>query len=197
MTILITGFEPFLDHESNPTQDVLTQLGTEIHGHAIHTVLLPVLYDKAFDILLPLLEEYRPDLVLMLGLASGSKHIRLERIAINLSDSLHPDNAGIIHHNQTILADGDTAYFSTLPLDAIQTQLQQNSVPVTISNTAGLYVCNNLFYHMMHHIKTNHLTTLAGFIHVPDVSSDTVELSLSSIRDAIFIICKTILNEKE
>ena len=59
------------------------------------------------------------------------------------------------------------AYFSTLPLDDIVLKLKQKNINVEISNTAGTYVCNNLFYHLMNYIEENNLNIKAGFVHVP------------------------------
>jgi pyrrolidone-carboxylate peptidase len=39
--------------------------------------------------------------------------------------------------------------------------------PAAVSNTAGLFICNHLFYGVLHHIVTHNLETQAGFIHVP------------------------------
>ena len=60
MNIIVTGFEPFLDNEINPTLEVLKLLPKNIEGHNIITVRLPVLYDQCFDVLKPYIIKYNP-----------------------------------------------------------------------------------------------------------------------------------------
>ena len=56
---------------------------------------------------------------------------------------------------------------STLPLKAILTVLQERQVPVTISNHAGAYVCNHVYYMVLHTLQQMQSDALCGFIHVP------------------------------
>ena len=198
MTIIVTGFGPFLSHQTNPTKEVLKRLPESIHDHTIIPVELPVEYDTCFADLEPFITKFKPDAIVLLGLASGSKTIRLERLAINLKDSKHGDNKGQRFTDEPILPNGPLAYSSTLPLRAIEQELQASEIPVSISNSAGLYVCNNLFYHTMHHVHQQKKPIPAGFIHVPDINPKATEsMPLSTIVDAVIRTLQQLANQKE
>lgn len=185
MNIIVTGFEPFLDNDLNPTLEVLELLPKSIKGNPIITVKLPVEYDKCFDILKPYIDEYNPGIIINLGLAAKRTGISLERVALNMSSSVHQDNTGVIKVDERIIEGGENAYFSKLPLRKIYDILDIKGIPVEISNSAGLYICNNLMYHVMHYIKVNSLDIKAGFVHVPFMDEqvkDKLDSSMPLVR---------------
>lgn len=167
MRIIITGFKPFMSHDVNPTEEIISILPGQIYGNEIIRLLLPVEFDNSFDVLKEAIIKYKPNVVIALGLAGNRKAISLERVAINVDHSTAPDNIGNTPNHKTIIKSGMNAYFSTLPLDDIVLKLKQKNINVEISNTAGTYVCNNLFYHLMNYIEENNLNIKAGFVHVP------------------------------
>lgn len=167
MNILVTGFEAFLENSKNPTEEVVSLLPNDIEGHKIIGIKLPVVYKESFEILEESITRYNPQIVICLGLASDRSMITPERVAINLNDSVHPDNKGNIYQNQFIIPNGNTAYFSTLPIQDIVLRLTEKNIKCSISNTAGLYVCNDLMYRLLQYIDINNKTIKAGFIHVP------------------------------
>ena len=181
MNIIVTGFEPFLGNEINPTLEVLELLPKSIKGNNIVTVKLPVVYDQCFAVLKPYIKKYKPGLILNLGLAPRRKHISLERVALNVSNSIHKDNIGVIKTDESIIEYGENAYFSKLPLRKIYNILDKKGIPVEISNTAGLYICNNIMYHVLHYIDINKLNTNAGFIHVPFMDKQIKDESINSL----------------
>ncbi|MCK5388503.1 MAG: pyroglutamyl-peptidase I [Candidatus Izimaplasma sp.] len=194
MNILVTGFNAFLRNTENPTEEVLKLLPKSIYGNKITKVLLPVVFDDCFDILLPIIEETNPDIIINLGLAGNRKAINLERVAINIKDYPYPDNNGVAPQDEFIIESGENAYLSTLPLRKIMKHIQLKNIPVEISNTAGTYVCNNLMYHVLHHISVNNLDIKAGFIHVPymreqleniEVFSLPIDVILEGVIDSI------------
>ena len=167
MRIIITGFKPFMSHDVNPTEEIISILPGQIYGNEIIRLLLPVEFDNSFDVLKEAIIKYKPNVVIALGLAGNRKAISLERVAINVDHSTAPDNIGNTPNHKTIIKSGKNAYFSKLPLDEIVLKLKQKNINVEISNTAGTYVCNNLFYHLMNYIEENNLNIKAGFVHVP------------------------------
>ncbi len=167
MKVLVTGFGQFLENSENPTKSILRLLPNRMDSHEIVTVEAPVIFGECFYPVKEMIDVQQPDVIIMLGLAGGRKAITPERIAINLNDSRFPDNIGNCPTEDIIQEDGDNAYFSTLSLREIEAVWQSKQIPTQISNTAGLYVCNNLFYQVMHYIQKNQLPTKAGFIHVP------------------------------
>ncbi len=181
LNIIVTGFEPFLDNSINPTLEVLELLPKSIKGNEIITLKLPVEYDKCFDLLKPYIDKYEPGIILNLGLAPKRKYISLERVAINVNSSNNEDNLGVKKVDDCIIENGENAYFSKLPLRKILNILDRKGIPVEISNTAGLYVCNNIMYNVLHYINTNKLDIKAGFIHVPLMDKQVKNRSQNSL----------------
>ena len=112
------------------------------------------------------IEQTSPVLVLALGQAGGRTGITVERVAINVDDARIPDNAGVQPIDQPIVADGPAAYFSTLPIKAMVAALREREIAASVSQTAGTFVCNHVFYGVRHHLA-DRPDVRAGFVHVP------------------------------
>ena len=168
MKILISGFEPFGEHKINPSQKLVEAMIDEnCPGISLGGVILPVDTIAAPGILLQHLHREQPDAVLSFGLASGRAKISLERVAVNIMDFQQPDNKGITRSDTAVIENGPTAYFSTLPLRKIFSALKQAGIPVELSLTAGSYLCNQIFYTLMHEVSSQNHQISAGFIHLP------------------------------
>ncbi|MEI8089807.1 MAG: pyroglutamyl-peptidase I [Opitutaceae bacterium] len=166
-TVLVTGFEPFDGASINPSQEIARNLhGTVIAGHSLVGALLPCVFGAAIPELKRLLDLHRPALVICVGQAGGRAAITPERVAININDALIPDNAGAQPVDRPIVKGGPAGYFSTLPIKAIVAALREVGVPSEVSQTAGTFVCNHVFYGLMHALRTRK-SVRGGFIHVP------------------------------
>jgi pyroglutamyl-peptidase len=95
----------------------------------------------------------------------------LERVALNLNDSDVSDNAGEIIQGQLIEVEGPAAYWSSLPLTGMIEALERLGVPAVISNHAGTFLCNHVFYVARHEVEQVGIPCRCGFIHVPGVST--------------------------
>lgn len=163
-TLLLTGFEPFLQFKMNPTEEIAKRLnGRQIGDYTIVSKTLSVDYDKSEKEIVKYIEEIKPDAVVNLGLAAGRSKITPERIAINIKDGA-ADNSGKTMQDTMIVEDGPTGYFSTLPIRKMVNTLKENGYPAEISNSAGTYLCNNVMYTVLHSFPT---LEYAGFIHIP------------------------------
>lgn len=176
MKILLTGFEPFSSHLVNPSQQIVETLSNEtIDDVDLLTAVLPVDHEHAPQILRETLQNEQPDAILAFGLASSRFKIGLERVAINLMDFRIPDNSGSQIADQPIVDDGPAAYFSTLPIRSLLLMLLEENIPAEISLSAGSYLCNLVFYTMMHEINLQDMPTLAGFIHLPALPEEAAK----------------------
>lgn len=205
MKILLSGFEPFGEHTRNPSQDLVLALPEVIEDNVIiKKTILPVDHILAPQVLLEEIYTNQPHAVLCFGLASGRAVLSFEQVAINLKDFRIADNAGALIKDQPIVTGGPSAYFSTLPLHALLTAVQSAGIPAEISLTAGAYLCNQIFYVMMHEIAQNNLPIRAGFIHLPALPEQAANsknalpsLSLEvSVRAAHIIISQLLLTQK-
>jgi pyroglutamyl-peptidase len=106
--------------------------------------------------------------VLCLGQAGGRSVLSVERVAINLVDARIPDNRGAQPVDAPVVPGGPAAYFATLPVKALHRAAQQACLPCEVSQTAGTFVCNAVFYGLMHQIATGAVPgARGGFVHVP------------------------------
>ena len=168
MCIIITGFEPFNNEATNPTQELVRKLQVTAPGDGnLVTDVLPVDTIAAPAYLTALLDRHHPTAVLLMGLAMGRAVLSVERVAINVRDFNIPDNAGVQLHDQPIVPDGPAAYFSTIPVCAIRERLCANGIPAEISNSAGTYLCNQVLYTALHWAAQREQKPSIGFLHTP------------------------------
>jgi len=196
--ILVTGFEPFGGESVNPSWEIARALdGWICDGHEVHAALLPCVFGDALAVLDDALAAHRPAIVLGLGQAGGRAEISLERVAVNVDDARIPDNRGRQPIDAAIEPGGPAAYFSTLPIKALARDVRGAGVAAAVSNTAGTFVCNHVFYGLMHRVATRPglVGVRAGFVHVPytpeqvagraGVPSMPLPAQLAGIRQAL------------
>jgi pyroglutamyl-peptidase len=173
-TVLLTGFEPFNGATVNPAWEAVRALdGWQGDGFQVVTRQLPCVFGLSTRLLLDAIEECKPDVVIAVGQAGGRPDITIERIAINIDDAPIPDNDGWKPLDATIVSVGPAAYFATLPIKAIAHAMRERGVAASVSQTAGTFVCNHVFYGLMHF--THELPLQAGFIHVPFLPEQVVD----------------------
>jgi pyroglutamyl-peptidase len=174
MTILVTGFEPFGGEALNPSWEAVSRLNGDTGDARIERLLVPTTYADSIGTVTEAIDRLRPAAVVMVGQAGGRAELSIERVAINCDDAQAPDNGGVLREDAPIVSQGPTAYLATLPIKQIVAGLRSAGFPAAVSNTAGLFVCNHLFYGVLHHIVTHNLETQAGFIHVPFLPGQVV-----------------------
>ena len=193
--ILLTGFEPFGRYSINSSWELVTSLSDTIGNFECVKLRLPVEFGAVSDLIPKILTEYNPDIILSFG-QSTSEAIRIERVAINISDARTPDNSGCRPTDETIHADGKNAYFATLPIKSMKSAVEQVGLPVVISNSAGTYVCNHTFYNWLYWCEKLKLNTKVGFIHLPrmpeQVGVNEPSMPLDDIKKAILEIIKNL-----
>ncbi|MHC8607332.1 pyroglutamyl-peptidase I [Paenarthrobacter ureafaciens] len=166
--ILLTGFEPFGGDFVNPSWPAVGGAAALLRGDGldVETLELPCVFGESARVLEETIDAIHPRIVVAVGLAGGRSRMSLERVAINVDDARIPDNQGNRPIDQDIVQGGPAAYFTTLPIKAALRNLQIEGIRAEVSQTAGTYVCNHVFYSLM---KTAAGKTgiRAGFIHVP------------------------------
>ena len=198
--ILLTGFEPFGGERINPSWSAAREAAARLRSEGIdaRAVELPCVFGRAIHVLEAALEQHRPELVVCAGQAGGRSRVSLERIAINCDDARIPDNAGSAPVDQPVAAGGPAAYFSTLPLKAALAALLAAGIPAEVSQTAGTYVCNHVFYGLMHALRLRP-GTRGGFVHVPyepaqlPPGSTDPALPLEQLAEALAVVVRSAL----
>jgi pyroglutamyl-peptidase len=193
--ILLTGFEPFGGEAINPSWEVARLLdGAEIGAARVAAHRLPCSFGEAAASLRAQLDALNPQWVLALGQAAGRSDFSIERVAINVDDARIADNAGAQPIDQPVAGDGPAAYFASLPIKAIVAGLRAAGLPASVSNSAGTFVCNHVFYALMHALRGQR-GVKAGFMHLPLLpeqaarqagqASMPLNLMVSGVREAL------------
>lgn len=194
--VLLSGFEPFGGEARNPSAEVVAALREAPPvGITLLTRVLPVDRFAAGAALIEQLERDRPQVVVMLGEAGGRARVTPERVAINVDDFRIADNAGQQPRGESVVPGAPVGYFSTLPITAIVDDLLAAGIPAAISDTAGTYLCNRVFYQVMHHAAVRGLSLRAGFVHLPYLHEQVAckplgvaSLALPTVIDAVRIV---------
>lgn len=198
MNVLLTGFEPFDGEGINPSWEVAHALdGWVCAGATVHARRIACVFGTALRELDAAIDEVQPQLVICIGQAGGRSEVTPERVAINIDDGRICDNAGCQPIDVPVVPGAPAAYFSSLPIKAIVRDLRAAGVPAAVSNSAGTFVCNHLFYGLMHRLATRSPAAdlRGGFIHIPYLLSQaarfpgapgmTVETLVVALRIAV------------
>lgn len=200
--VLVAGFEPFENDPVNPAWEIARALdGWTCEGATVQAVQLPCVFGRAIDTLDAALAGSPPQLVLCLGAAGGRTEISMERAALNIDDARIPDNVGQQPIDLPVVKDGPAAYFTTLPIKAMVRDMRAAGLPAAVSNSAGTFVCNHIFYALMHRLATRPALAHArgGFIHVPylpeqaESKPGVASMALSTQVDAMRVAIRTAL----
>ena len=176
MKALVTGFEPFGGESVNPALEAVLRLPPRLGALDIATRPVPSVFGRALAALEDALATTRPDIVLCVGQAGGRTELSLELVAINVDDARIPDNDGQQPIDRPVVAGGPAAYFATLPIKAAVRALRDAGLPAAVSNTAGTFVCNHVFYGLMHLAASRQLPLRGGFLHVPYLPNQAARL---------------------
>ena len=175
--VLLSGFAPFDGAATNESWEAVREAVPALVARGVdaEAVELPVEFGTASERLAEAVRGLRPRLVVAVGLAAGRTAITPERVAINIRDARIPDNAGASPVDEPVVPGAPVGRFSTLPVKAMVAALEADEVPAAVSQTAGTYVCNDVFYALQHLLATDPALEgiRGGFVHVP--SADVVD----------------------
>ncbi|TOG91731.1 pyroglutamyl-peptidase I [Vibrio parahaemolyticus] len=198
--VLITGFEPFGGDAINPALEAVKRLEeTSLDGGIIVTCQVPVTRFESISAVSDAIEAYQPDCVITVGQAAGRAAITPERVAINVDDFRIPDNGGNQPIDEPIIEQGPDAYFSSLPIKRIAQTLQESGIPCQVSNSAGTFVCNHLFYGVQHYLRDKSIRH--GFVHIPLLPEQATDgnhpsMSLDMIVAGLKLVAQVVIDHE-
>lgn len=164
--ILITGFEPFGSYAENSSWEAAKKVASfGVFNADIATECLPVSFVRAPMALREAIDRHTPDVVIMLGQSATADRIKLERVALNMMDSAMCDNDGAKPDEEPIYEGEERALFTSLPIKHLRSAIEAQGIAVKISNSAGLYVCNRVYYEALRLCKERAMQAI--FIHLP------------------------------
>ena len=174
MKVLMTCFKPFNHQQMNYSYEVLKYIDN------VDKVVLDVVYNECYNQLKNNynLDEY--DIIIALGEARSRTVLSIEKQAVNISSCSLPDNLGNIKKDELIINGGN---------DILKTKLDYNKLAIyaSISDDAGKFVCNNLYYHLLNEYEEKSL-----FIHIPNCNDD--ELKYKEFANQIVQILEILKN---
>jgi pyroglutamyl-peptidase len=170
LRILVSGFGPFPGAPFNPTEPLVARLlrlrrpafgDVELIGHIFHVTY------RTVDRELPkLIAQYRPQALLMFGLADRTAHVRIETRARNAVTTLVPDADRNRARKGSIVSGADAMKFGGHTAKLLRAAVGAG-VDARVSRDAGSYLCNYLSWRAIEAAGTDHGPRLAAFVHVP------------------------------
>lgn len=185
MRVLVTGFEPFGGDAINASLEAVRRLPPRIGRLEIATAELPTSYQRALSALEAAIATAAPRIVLCVGQAGERSGLCVERVAVNLQDARIPDNDGLQPLDTPVLPGGPAAYLSTLPARAAVAALHAAHLPAEISMSAGTFVCNHVFYGLMHFAVLRGEPFRGGFLHVPRLPQQAGAAAGLAVEDMV------------
>lgn len=168
MRVLVSAFEPFGGEARNSSCEALDGfLARSPQDPELATVVLPVVYNAAGEKLIDVAMSFDPHAVIVLGQGGGQPEVRLERVARNVVSAPSPDEAGHRPLGDEVVRGGPAQYPSSLPIQPLLDGLRDAGFPAAVSHDAGGFVCNHVFYRLMHLITEQQSTAFGGLIHLP------------------------------
>ena len=191
--VLITCFEPFGGRATNASREAVMTMPDVGGDFELCRLCLPVEFGRApvafrnaADRAIAAIDELSPAAVVCVGEAAGRTAITPEKVALNLRTARIPDNAGFQPHDEPVVEGGENALFSTLPVRKMTEAISAAGIPAEVSYTAGTYVCNDLFYLVLDHLKGSGVP--AGFIHVPADGGLSAQQLAAGLEAAIKVL---------
>jgi pyroglutamyl-peptidase len=172
-TILVTGFGPFPGAPFNPTAALVTRLARLRRPALADVKIVPHIFPTRYAAVerdLPrLIAKHKPDALLMFGLASRAKTLRVETRARNAL-TLLADASGSEPRRHAIMAGVAPAIPMPAPTRRLLAAIRSTGVPAVLSRDAGRYLCNYLCWRATETAGKQGGPRLAAFVHVPAIA---------------------------
>ncbi|KAJ0976440.1 hypothetical protein J5N97_018405 [Dioscorea zingiberensis] len=207
VTVHVTGFKKFHGVSENPTETIVRNLKEYMEKKGLPKGLvlgscnvletagegaLPSLYEIFESAVTDQDNQYLPSrqvIWLHLGVNSGSKRFAIENQAINEATFRCPDELGWKPQKTPIIpSDGDILQTrkTSLPVNEILKNLAAMGYDVALSDDAGRFVCNYVYYHSLRFADQQKIKSL--FVHVPlfyTISEETQMKFVASLLELL------------
>lgn len=171
---IIAGFDPFGKASFNPSGELALLfpdlITAKVAGELpVQKLLLPTCCEESWKVLKKAFKKFKKDdlVVIVCGLAEGRKQLSLERVALNLRDYRIEDNNGHQEPPAKIRKKSENALFTKAPVDKIKNALIKKGIPCEVSNYAGAFVCNDIYFNALDYQNAHENLRVLLFVHVP------------------------------
>jgi pyroglutamyl-peptidase len=170
---LLTCFDAFAGSAVNASERAVMAVDPEALPADLELVRvrLPTVFGACVDALREALEAHAPDVVVCVGQAGAHPAVAIETIAKNWDAPKLPDNAGQQPDPRACVPGAPASLRCSLPTSAVLEALSDQGIAARLSEDAGDFVCNHLFYGLMHEL-TRREDARGGFIHLPCLPED-------------------------
>ena len=189
MRILLTAFDPFGTDTLNPAWEAVRAARVP-EGVTVRKLQLPTSFARAPQTALEAIETFRPDVVLCFGLAAGRSAVTPETRAFNLADARIPDNDGAQPCGEPLIEGAPDVLYTPFSAEELANTLRSAGIPAEPSDSAGRFVCNALFYHLLYCAESTPGLKVE-FIHVPATPSFLAQ----SPRKDLPVLPETVLSQ--
>jgi pyroglutamyl-peptidase len=188
LRIAISGFGPFPGVPRNPSAEIARAIARSrrfaVAGVELDLAIFPTAYAEARAMLREQLEK-RPDAVVMFGVAARTRHIRIETLARNAASTLHPDHARAKPVSRKLAPEGAPHFKTRAPVALLRAAARRAGAKAELSNDAGRYLCNAVFYQALAASAAAAPSPLVQFVHVPAVRTVAALAGLIRAGEAI------------
>ncbi len=173
--VLVAGFDAFDKLDANPSQTIVETLGTSIKlpGRKdevfLDTLVLPTCCNKAWGKLKRKMDANKNEYsaVILTGVAAKREKISLERFALNIRDYRIKDNGGHQYLDELIEEDAPDALKTPFSVATMSKALTKNGVVCEVSNHAGTFICNEVYYKCLRYQDGQRHPAQVLFVHLP------------------------------
>lgn len=188
-TLLVTGFGPFPGAPFNPTGPLVLRLARRRRPAFAGTLRIPHVFRTSYAAIereLPgLIIRHRPDAILMFGLASRTRHLRIETQARNTISMVFADADRRKPDAQVLTANSCASLRVRAPIMRLLQAARASGVPAKLSRDAGRYLCNALFWRALKAAAGNGGPRMVTFVHVPPLRASLTLADLVRAGEAI------------
>jgi len=169
-TILLTGFGPFPGVPDNASQRFVPKLAhlaaRRFSAHRVVARILPTEWEKAPTRLKIHYDREHPKLVLHFGVSAKASSFVIEMLSRNVCRPAE-DATGSLPRSTVVAKGGPDTIATRLPAEEICTRLIRLKVPAVLSDDAGSYLCNSVYYRSLLFAEQGMHPAMVGFFHIP------------------------------
>lgn len=184
LDLLVTGFGPFPGaavNPSGPLARVVAHLARK-RGLDAKALVLHTSYGRGLPTLGAALHAQAPQAVLMLGLASRDRQVRVERLARSGGTALLCDASG--RRSATVCGTAAALPSTARPAPALAV-LRRHGLSARLSMSAGRYLCNAAYAVALDWARQSRRPSPVLFIHIPRLQPRPGLLPLTRLHTAL------------
>jgi pyroglutamyl-peptidase len=201
--VLVTGFGPFpgIRHNASTSVALALERTPVTPGVDVATAIIPVVWATARVAARKAVARFQPHAVLHFGVSKRSSGFEIETRAFNLSGRKE-DQVGMVRRANALVRAGKPVLNATLPPLGLVRALRKGGFPAALSEDAGRYLCNALFYWSLYDGESD--GRLVSFVHMPAFGAEadvqprlTLEEAVAGARILVRASAEAVLRAKQ